>query len=417
MGEVREKLSKEEIRGKEANEIDLVDLLKVLWTWKSLIIGGTVLCMVIAAAVNLGTRLRAPRLYRATTVLSVADPNKNYTEFIKNQTVAARAIEKLGLDKPPDALTPENLIEVVSVEPVPKTQRIGIHVDYGDPEKARDIANTVAILAAELNRDLHEKAAADGVAYNQARLDEANLRLAKAEQDLLAAKVALETARLKKEILAEEKKRIELELLEMDRTLEEKNTVIEALNKRLENETKTLGLSQSSSGNSMMKDAPGLSNPALSGVQVKDASVNSLYQKLELKRVEAILHLEGLKARKAALARDLDINEKRLADLQKEWAQNELKLGNLTKEYHLAEENYKPLKQRFEEGLAYAASDKQELKVVEPAVAPQRPIKPNEKINVFVAGAVGFFASLVMLVFLFEYVSPFVKRSRPSNPV
>jgi len=47
------------------DEINLIDLLRVLWKWKWLIIGGTVICAIIAAVIS----LQMPRIYEISTVI------------------------------------------------------------------------------------------------------------------------------------------------------------------------------------------------------------------------------------------------------------------------------------------------------------------------------------------------------------
>ena len=47
------------------DEINLIDLLRVLWKWKWLIIGGTVICAIVAAVIS----LQMPRIYEISTVI------------------------------------------------------------------------------------------------------------------------------------------------------------------------------------------------------------------------------------------------------------------------------------------------------------------------------------------------------------
>ncbi|HWP47320.1 MAG TPA: Wzz/FepE/Etk N-terminal domain-containing protein [Candidatus Limnocylindrales bacterium] len=425
MAEVSEKfIVKTDVE--EADETSLMDYLKVLWKWKYLIIGGTLLCMILAAIIS----LLMPKVYRATALLLITDPKiggnvgvrlppiETYVGIIKSQTVAKEILEKFSLDKPPYNLTLESLMDgMISVVPLRGTNLIRINVEYTNPEKARDIANMVAVSAVELNKALNEDETVKSRDFLKTQLDEASEALAKAEQELLAFKETSEIDKLRKEveILLKGKERLELELLEINQIIEEQNTVVDVLGKKLGNEKKILVLSRSISNDSIMKDVvqevSKLPPLDLLGIQAKDEQVNPLYQELEPKLVEALSGLEGLKVRKAVLARDLEANGKRLTDLQKDLAQREIKLENLTRTYELAKEVYKSLKQRFEEARIQVASKTQELKVVDSAVIPENPIKPNRKMNVLTAGAVALLG-LVILAFLLEYISRY--RVKPS---
>jgi uncharacterized protein involved in exopolysaccharide biosynthesis len=434
MAEVSEKfIVKTDIE--EADETGLIDYLKVLWKWKRLIIGGTLLCMIVAAVVS----LMMPKVYRATALLLVVNPKiggnegvrlppiETYIGIIKSQTIAKGVLEKFSLDKPPHNLTFENLINgMVSVTPIKGTNLIRIEVEYTDPEKARNIANAMAISAVELNKALNEDETIKSRDFLKTQLDEASQALAEAEQELLAFKETAGIAKLRKdiEILLEEKRRIEIGigegekeradpgLLGIDRAIEEKNAVVEVLARRLENEKKILELSRSITDDAMMqeviKETSNLPISALLGIQVKNEQVNPLHQALEPILVEARSNLEGLKAKKAILVADLGGVEKQLADLQKELAQKEMKLENLVRTYELNKEIYKSLKQRFDEARIQVASKTQELKVVDSAIIPENPIKPNKKMNVLTTGAVALLG-LIILAFLLEYISSYYK--------
>ena len=47
------------------NEIELIDLLRVIWTWKYLIIGGTLICAIAGMVIG----LIMPKIYLIETVI------------------------------------------------------------------------------------------------------------------------------------------------------------------------------------------------------------------------------------------------------------------------------------------------------------------------------------------------------------
>ena len=49
----------------EEDEISLIDLLRVVWKWKWLIIGGTLICAIVAVIIS----LQVPKVYRVTMLI------------------------------------------------------------------------------------------------------------------------------------------------------------------------------------------------------------------------------------------------------------------------------------------------------------------------------------------------------------
>jgi uncharacterized protein involved in exopolysaccharide biosynthesis len=443
MPEITEKVLKEKIRVEETSEINLMDYLKVLWRWKFLIIGGTILGMVIAAV--LSGPSKQPIVYKAGVLLLIADPKpgrtiegdklptmNTYITMIKSRSVAAKAVEKFGLDQPPYQVTPEGLMGMIVAEPVTGTNLLRLVITHTDPEKARDLANAVANAAVEVNRALNEEETIRFRDALKAQLGEIGPVLDKAEQELMAFKEVAEIEKLKKEVefLLEERKAIYLGvasdtsgtrhgLLSIDRAIEEKNAIADFLAKKLGSEKKVLELSRFGPGTittTQNKDAIEEEAQREDALIVKEKyeQINSLYDKLEPKLVDTLSDLEGLKVKKEGLIKSLEINEERLADVQKELAQKELKLQSLTRTYELAKGIHTTLAQRFEEARTLIAAKTQELKVVDPAVKPKVPVKQEKNMSPFFGGAIGFFVSLVLLVFLLEFTSPVIKSKRPS---
>jgi capsular polysaccharide biosynthesis protein len=395
--------------------VELKTYLSLFWKWKGLIIKGTILSLIIVALINLGISLVTPKVYRATALLGIGTVSlitKDYEELGKSPAMATRVIEKLGLDKPPYRLTPENLIQMISIGPV-KDYTVPITVEYTDPEKAREIANAVTISIAELGNDQNEAKAIKIRDSLKIQLDEINLTFTKMEQESLDLKVTVEMARLKKEILMEEQKKIEQELLEIDRIIEEKMVILDVLTRQLGNEKKILVFSKSLANDPIVQDIlKETLNPSVSTllkIQVKDEQLNPLYKELESKLIVTFSDLEALKTKKAALTKDLDINEKKLKDLQKELVQKESSLASVIRNYDLIEKDYKSLKEKFEKAQSDVASIRS-LGIRSPADTPQSPVNTSKKINLLFTGIIGFFV-LTALAFGLEYISYYKTRT------
>lgn len=122
--------------------------LLILWRHKWLVL---LVTLVFAVATALISR-ELPKVYSAqATLMVVLDSEQqgfdsvqasqamahSFTDILLNPTIAAEVAERLGED-------PNELSEKVSAGPVSQTQLIAVNAEDGDPERARDIAQTYA---------------------------------------------------------------------------------------------------------------------------------------------------------------------------------------------------------------------------------------------------------------------------------
>jgi len=114
----------------EEEEINLIDLLRVIWKWKWLIIGGALVCAVIAAVIS----FQMPKIYEVSTIIEPAiatvQDNGNILYFdsvaaisgkirggIYNQKIKKALglnLPKVGIDFKPAIVQGTNTIKVVS---------------------------------------------------------------------------------------------------------------------------------------------------------------------------------------------------------------------------------------------------------------------------------------------------------------
>jgi capsular polysaccharide biosynthesis protein len=117
---------------------------------------------ILAAVVSVAISLTLDDQYRANARLLVLEPtvesklsghqNVNnavysvdtYSSMFGNQELLASVVRDLGLDFPPDRLTPGSLRRRVSVVPVKDTKLIDVSVNYNHPVRAKIIVNKVA---------------------------------------------------------------------------------------------------------------------------------------------------------------------------------------------------------------------------------------------------------------------------------
>jgi uncharacterized protein involved in exopolysaccharide biosynthesis len=86
----------------------------------------------------------------------------------------------------------------------------------------------------------------------------------------------------------------------------------------------------------------------------------------------------------------------RLAALLHDKASKESTLERLTQEYQLARDNYGTLNRRYQDTSINVSARSTDLKVVAPAVVPERPVKPQIPLNVLLAFALGLMVSSLM---------------------
>lgn len=116
----------------------------------------------LAAAVAAVISLTLDDQYRANARLLVLEPTvesklsghqninsavysvDTYSSMLGNQELLAKVVRELGLDFPPDRLTPGSLRGRVSVVPVKDTKLIDVSVVYNHPVRAKRIVNKVA---------------------------------------------------------------------------------------------------------------------------------------------------------------------------------------------------------------------------------------------------------------------------------
>lgn len=167
----------------DAIEIDLVELLRVLWSKIVLILGGAVLTAVLVflfefflvtpqyvSTTKLLVLVKQQNQSLNTGDLSISSQlTKDYVELIQTREVTERTIRNLGLMMSNgSAMTHEQMLSKLTVTQTTDTRIITISVEDPDPEIARDIANELRDVAAE-----HIKTVVDAEAVNV--VDYANL--------------------------------------------------------------------------------------------------------------------------------------------------------------------------------------------------------------------------------------------------
>jgi polysaccharide biosynthesis transport protein len=403
--------------------------------------------VVILTTVALGTYLQRP-IYRATTkalleretsrVVNFQDVGpvesesleafQTQVQIVKSRPVIQGVIDTLDLKTRRPELAQasdpvEALLGAISVDPVLNTRLIAIQVEDPDPKLAADIANALATSYVNQNLELKLSAARDALNWLTAQVSDLKTKVNESE---LALQRYREQAGL---VQVEEKQSLGV------RKLAEFNSAyIEAKAKRLEMETRVAELKRASSQPEMLESSPlVINNPLvqkLKGQLVElevqkskllktyrekhpevvkiQSQIDEIQQKIreEVGRLGLSMESEynALKARENAMLQA--VNQYR--DEAQSLGKKEIQLGILKREADSNQQLYDVLLKRLKESSLSQGLDSSNVRIVEPAIVPTRPVKPRKSLNLALGAVVGLAVGLCTAFFL-EYMDDSVR--------
>jgi uncharacterized protein involved in exopolysaccharide biosynthesis len=412
----------------EEREAELIDYLRVLWVWKWLIVGGSLMAALTAFAVTAAT----PRIYKATVTLLVAESKipppradgatsagislETFEAMIKSQSLASATIQHFGLDKKSPPMTPERFLQsILAVEIRRGTKLLALSAVLPDAKLAADVANFVAQKAVALNAALNQSETVSIKDYIQSQRDNAKEAMEGAQAALVDFKRSanLESLRVEQRILLDAK--VRLAELSSDSTikLQGLQADVAELKRALTKQEPFLTARKSIFSDSAMLAAAqerGTEDlKALSAVELTSQEINEVYQQIQRNLIEKEATLASLESQRQGVERRLKDNEPRLAEIEKKIAEAEARLEELNRSYTLEKTSYELFATKFNEASFSVASRTAELKVVDPAVVPTQPRSRGVKIKTALAGTVGLMVS-GMLAFLLGYLQQVKQR-------
>lgn len=403
--------------------------------------------VVVLATVALGTYLQRP-IYRATTkallereaprVVNFQDVGpaggesleffQTQVQIVRSRPVAQRVIDTLDLKgkKPELALAGdpvEAFLQTVSVEPVRNTRLIEIQVEDADPKLAANIANTLATTYVHQNLELKLSAARDALSWLTAQVSDLKTKVNESE---LALQRYREQAGL---VQVEEKQSLGARKL-----VEFNSAYIEAKAKRLEMETRLGELRRASQQPEVLESSPlVINNPLvqrLKGQLVElevqrskllktyrekhpevvkiQSQIDEISQKIreEVGRLGLSMESEynALKARENAMLQA--VNQYR--DEAQALGKKEIQYGILKREVDSNQQLYDVLLKRLKETSLSQGLDSSNVRIVETAIVPPRPVKPRKALNLALGVVVGLVVGVCAAFFL-EYMDDTVR--------
>jgi uncharacterized protein involved in exopolysaccharide biosynthesis len=403
------------------HEPELIDYLLVLWRWKLLIALGTI----VAAAAALAVSFVTPKVYEASATLMVlrskfgseqllgpqqlALTAKTYEGIIKNSGPLSEAIAKFQLGEPPNDLKVRDLERAVQINAVKDTALLTLSVEMGEPRLAAGIANFLAQRAIDLNSRLNEGEVGDSRTFLETQVDHtaASLKEAQAALESFQKEANIEIVRKQQEVCLTRMADLQMQRTNVEADLAAVNGNLASLEKDLRQQPQTLKTSRTLVEDPAYQQAMAKASRAdiagLLGINMQTEELNPTYSFLQQALAEARRDAAGLAARKHELDRLLAENDQTLAKVQNELTEKTTRLETLTRTYELERDSYKTLRSRSLAANVEVVSKTSLLKVVDPALPPQRHVRPRKSLNTALGGAAGFFG-MVMLAFFFDYV-------------
>jgi len=328
------------------DEIELIDLLRVIWKWKYLIIGGTAICAIVAAIIS----LNMAKVYSVDTILEPGILN------IINEGVEAN--RRVYIDSPENI---KALIDVGSFENQILKYLVQLAGSQDIPEKI------------QFKTSIPKKSNALKVSYETSNI-ELGLLIVNYLNKLLSDKYSQFVKYYRKEII------IQLKLRNSEREkflISQKSIKINLKNfeKRIKDLSSEIELIIKNTDNLIGDQQKFISKPrGENGILTALLYSNTIQQNMSL-----------------------------INNYKNQLNSYELKLESEKQKLTESEENIKNIMDQI--GLLEFKRDSvQNIQILKPPTNSPYPIKPNKRLNVMLATMVGLFM-MVFMSFLLEYIS------------
>lgn len=429
--------------------LDLADIIRVIRKRVRLMVCIFLIAVFVAGVIS----FLIPPTYEAETTLRIKQPKdladslladvpigntlvtqqlmSTYAEILKSRTVVEDMIVKTQSGKS-KKVRYEDMLDRITTEPVKDTEILKIKVQAGSPKEAKSGTNTlVDCFLARLTTLVRSEDAAVG--------DFIGERLIEAKQDLDRAEDALEQFKRQQQIVAPEAETQALvDNLSKLNELKAENTVnLAASRARLESAQKQI----SQEKGEFIADSPlieqykakladlevelvsllpnytdkhpkviatraeieetrnKLNTEIARVINAETPSMNPIYQGLLQGKIQAEVEIAAANAQTAALNKITTEGEEDLTKLPAK----EQDLARLMRDDSLAQDIYVMLAKRREEAKISEVMQPTDVQIVDRAVLPDKPIKPNKRMNILMGAFLGLLAGSG-LAFALEYL-------------
>lgn|GEM_PF-192039 len=449
------------VLGEEMIEIDLREYFDIIWKRRKIIISLLLIAMISSYIIS-GFMTR---IYETSTLVMVKEDsgmeslfseqmmpfgsqeNKvaTYTQILKSRTLVNQVIKELNLrnKETGELIEPKSLRQRITVSGGSDSELITINVIYSDPERAKNIANTLVAKFKEMNQRMNRSDLSGAAKFISEQLVTVKNKLSKLENQLLKYKeehgvvlpkaqgeatleqlTKLETAKAKAEVAYNQAqaslKEVKTNLNQQDRSIIAtkmitKNPLIQEYQKQLfALEIELTGLLESYTTKNPQVVAvkkkidevrQRLEKAVEEVISSKTKSMNPIYQSLK----ENIITLQ---TKMIASQVQIQTYQEQIKKMKKELdslPEKELALARLQRESKVAENIYTMLMEKKEEIQIQEAMKTSDIAVIDPAIVNEEPIKPKTKLNVVIASFLAIFIS-IGIIFVMEYLDTTVKE-------
>lgn len=442
---------------------ELRQYLDIFWRYKWMIIGLFIVAVLTAgfvvfrltpiyetsATIMIKEKDTMSNLFDSSTQMlsSLFGKNKvaTYSRMIKTRNLMEKVIDKLDLrDDEGKPLPVLSLLNAISVNEIPDTDLIEISIEHKDPVLAQKIANTLVEEFSAYCQDINKAELSSARQFIEVQVNEVRSSLKDAEDKLLEYKKSTNTIAPSDEAKQAITTMTELEKLAAQAQVELKTSEasMNGLKEQLDQESQSVVSASVEADNPLINQMKGKlvdletqlvglkakytdQNPEIVTLseqiqKVKDdlkkevqkqvvsttTSLNPIYQGLLQSLAVSQTEIISNRARVEAFDNLIVDYESSLKTLP----QKELDLIRLERVATLNGEIYSMLMTKHEEIQISEAMQISNVVIIDPATAPLKPVKPNKKVVVAVAGILAAFLG-IGLAFLLDYLDTTVKST------
>jgi polysaccharide chain length determinant protein (PEP-CTERM system associated) len=343
-----------------------------------------------------------------------------YIEIIKSRTVIEKVIDSV-FAKREEKPTYESMLDSIDAQPVKDTEVLKISVRGGTAREAQLTANTLVKVFIERITELSRAGQSQVRQFIGERLKASSIDLTQAED-------ALEAYKREQQIVApeEETKAMVEQLSEIDKLDAANQVELVSQQAKLNMARQQLGKEQPGfvADNAIITQYKSkladlqvqlvgllekytekhpevialkaqidetkqkLNAEAAMVVKAESGSMNPVHQALLESEIQAEAQIFAVQAEKDAIAKIMNDKEKNLIQLPSK----EQGLVRVTRNVKVAEQIYGMLAQRYEEAGITEVMQPTDVQIIDTAVAPEKPVKPNKRMNILIGAILGLFA-------------------------
>ncbi len=356
---------------------------------------------------------------------------QTYKQQIKNPQILIETIEELELSK--EDITIDSLTNMISLETMKDTNLIVVKVSNSDKELATKIANTIAQKFTSFITDMAREHASKTSGFINSQLE---VEKEKVDQALLDLKVFLAQPRgveeLNKEIQSKQqelndyKDRLSREEVNykdalLQKEMEEKliSAQLKSAKEQLNNTSKKLvtkkSILEDSLLSDMIKESSNSTTKDIADIEMENEEINPAYITLIESINEYEIDLNKVKQEKEnitysykkikeILSDKIDIVKQDVESLQVELAEKEHQEKLILRNVNLAQSIYDSFLEKYEATRVAESTEigESSINIVSKAITPEKPVAPNKKLNLAIAGVLGVMIG-VFVVFFRQY--------------